>query len=146
MRAKQLRGVALGRSEVMSADPWLVVGAGVGADVVVVAAVVVVVGHILDSTSAAAHAAAEAIQLKVGGRVWADCNKKELLQLQLESPCVWRVHASFPDAVVITEWEDFDVVLDTCVPGLDDQPDMRHAVKVRAYPKRVRERHSMLEM
>jgi hypothetical protein len=47
----------------------------------------------------------------------------------LDSPVVvWRVHANFPDAVVISEWQDFDLVLDVCVPGLEDQPDIRHAV------------------
>ena len=39
----------------------------------------------------------------------------------LSSPSAWRVHANFPDAVVISEWEDFDVVLDVCVPGLQEQ-------------------------
>jgi len=51
----------------------------------------------------------------------------------LESPAVWRAHASFPDAVVVTDWLDFDLVLDACVPGLEDQPDMRHAVSPASF-------------
>jgi hypothetical protein len=46
----------------------------------------------------------------------------------LEWPAVWRAHGSFPDAVVVTDWLDFDLVLDALVPGLDDEPHMRHTV------------------
>ena len=39
------------------------------------------------------------------------------------------MHANFPDAVVVSEWEDFDIVLDVCTPALEDLPDIRHAVR-----------------
>lgn len=57
----------------------------------------------------------------------------------LEWPALWRAHGSFPDAVVVTDWLDFDLVLDALVPGLDDEPHMRHTVFPpalhRSFPK-----------